>query len=164
MPTSVLDTDLVVRGVLRATSVGLPATCVGDTQMNASDPVGSDKLQHQYIEPFAQAHGVAAVSERRAIHVARGAGTLTAFRAGLTVANVGAATVTVDLRRNGTTILTSVITLNSGTAAFAKVDGVISSATVAAGDVFEVVTVATAGGGTLGQGVFATLIIREAAD
>lgn len=161
---NVIDGDLVVRGTLRCTAAGLPAASVGDSQFSASDPLTAAKQEHQHERTLAQVHGSASVSERRVLHVARGAGTITSFRAGLIVANVGAATVTVDLRKNGTTVLSSVITLNSSTATYAKVDGTISSASFVAGDVFEVVITSTAGGGTLGQGVFAQGIFREAAD
>jgi hypothetical protein len=69
--------------------------------------------------------------------------------------------VTVDLRKNGTTILTSVITISVAQAAYARVAGAIASAAYIAGDVFELVVTATAGGGTLPQGLFVDTVLRE---
>lgn len=161
---NVIDGDLTVRGTFRCTSAGLPAASVGDNQFASSDPLSAAKQEHQHEEVVAQVHGTAAVTERRVLHVARGAGSVTAFRAGVVVANVGAATITVDLRKNGTTVLSAVVTLNNTHTAYTKVDGTVSVPTYVAGDVFEVVITATAGGGTLGQGLFAQGVFREAAD
>ena len=84
-----------------------------------------------------------------------------AIEAGVVVQAAGAATVTVDLRKNGTTILSGVITLNNTHVAYAEVAGTISSARYVTGDVFEIVLTATAGGGTLPQGVYVNTIFRE---
>jgi hypothetical protein len=68
--------------------------------------------------------------------------------------------VTVDLRKNGTTVLSAVITLNNANTARVAVAGALSVTTLVAGDVLEVVT-ATAGGGTLATGVFAIVTVNE---
>jgi hypothetical protein len=47
------------------------------------------------------------------VHRARNVGTVVAFVAGAVVPNVGAATVTVNLLKNGTTVLSAVVTLNN---------------------------------------------------
>jgi hypothetical protein len=133
----------------------------GDPQMGATNPVDATKLKHQYVPTYAQPNGTAAVTERKAVHVARSAGTVAAIEAGIVTAAVGAATVTVDLRKNGTTILTSVITISVAQAAYARVAGAIASAAYIAGDVFELVVTATAGGGTLPQGLFVDTVLRE---
>jgi hypothetical protein len=88
-------------------------------------------------------------------------GTLLSFKAGSIVANIGAATVTLDLKKNGVTALSAVITLNNANTARVAVSGTLSVTTLAAGDVLEVVATATAGGGTLATGVFAELRWKE---
>lgn len=159
-----IDGDLFVRGTFRANAASLPAGCLGDTQFSGSDPLTAAKQEHQITKTLAQVHGSVATTERRPIHVARGAGVVAGFRAGSVVANVGAATVTADLRKNGTSILSAVITLDNANTAFIPEAGTVNTDDYVADDVFEVVLTATAGGGTLGQGVFAEAVFREAAD
>lgn len=145
----------------------VPAGSWTNTQINASAAIDATKLKHQYAPVFSQVHGSAATSERRVIHVARSAGEVTAAEAGHVVAGAGGATVTVDVRKNGTSILTGAtpISLTVAGAAYSKTTGSLNSSLTAyvAGDVFEIVLVATAGGGTLPQGVFADVVFREGA-
>jgi hypothetical protein len=152
--------DLYVIGALVAQRVTLPASTVGDAQMNSSSPIGADKSQHQHKKLLAQAYGVAAVSERRVVHIAQAAGSIYRFLASLVLANVGAATCSVDLKKNGTSILTAPISLTTGTA-YIPVDASVATPAYVAGDVFEIAMTATAGGGTLGQGFFAEATFRE---
>ena len=88
-------------------------------------------------------------------------GTVVAFEVGSVTACTGDSTITVDLHKNGASILTGVITLDSANTAYIVEAGTLSSATLADGDVLEVVVNATVGTGTLGNGVFASCIIRE---
>jgi hypothetical protein len=156
------DGDVQIRGNLRCTTINLPALSVGDGNVNGSDPITAPKLQHQYTRTVAQLNGTAATAERRVLHVAYGAtGTVVAFRAGLTVAAVGDATVTVDLYKNGVSILSATISLTSATAVNAKVAGALSGTSYVTGDVFEAVIAVSAGTGTLPQGVFTDLVVRE---
>ncbi len=145
--------------------VTLPANCVGDANFTAASPLGVDKQGHQYLKGLAQVHGSAAAAERRVVHVARAAGVLDDFRAGVVVACTGNATVTVDLRKNGTTVLDAPIVLDNTNTAFAKEAAGVSAAAddYVAGDVFEVVVTVNAGTGALGQGLFAQGAFREAA-
>lgn len=139
----------------------VPDSSFGDAQIGTANPINATKLKHQYVPTVSQVHGTAAATERRVVHVARAAGEVAAIEAGITVAAVGAATVTVDLKKNGTTVLTSVITIDNGDSAYAEVTGSISSAAYVAGDVFELVITATAGGGTLPQGLYVDTVFRE---
>lgn len=165
MAETIIPTNLRVQGHVACTTLGVPAGTVTDAMVNGSAAVSASKCQQQYSKGYNQAHGSAAASARFPVHVARGAtGTVVAFRAGVVVACIGAATIDVDLRKNGTTVLSAAIQIDSGDAAYAKVDGTLSSADYVAGDVFEVVVTATAGGGTLGQGLFVDATFREGAD
>lgn len=143
--------------------VVLPANTVGNTQVSATAPLDATKTVHQYQRSLSQPHGTAATDERRVIHVARSAGSIVEFRAGPVVAATGDSTVTVDLLVNGVSVLSSVVTIDNGDAAFTKQAAVLSTAAYAAGDVIEVALDATAGSGTLPQGVFAAATLREAA-
>lgn len=139
----------------------VPDGSFGDSQMSASSPLLATKVKHQYVKVAAQVHGSAAAAERRVVHVARSSGEVTAFEAGIVVAAVGDSTVSVDLRKNGTTILSAPVSISSAQAAYAEVAGTISGGSYSAGDVFEVVITVTAGTGTLPQGLYADAVFRE---
>ena len=141
----------------------LPPSVVGNDQVSAVSPIGAAKVEHQYMPILAQPHGTAAVADRRVVHVARSAGTVEQFRAGPVVPATGDSTVTVDLRKNGTTVLSSGVLIESSTAAYAVLSGAIASASYVAGDVLEVVIAVSAGTGTLPQGVWGQATLREAA-
>lgn len=141
----------------------VPDSSFGDSQIGATNPILATKLKHQHNPVYAQAHGSAAATERKVVHVARAAGEVVAIDAGIVVAAMGGATVTIDLKKNGTTVLSAVITIDNAKVAYAKEAGAISSASYSAGDVFELVVTATAGGGTLPQGLFVEPVFREGA-
>jgi len=152
----------VFRGLVQFLSILLPSGAVTAANIAAAAGVEATKLEHQHREIYQQESDTTSVSEDRVVHVVKGTtGDLKTFRAGSVVANIGAATITVDLHKNGSTILSAPITLDNGDAAYALVAGVISSEPVVADDVLEVVVVATAGGGTVGKGVFASLDVFE---
>lgn len=103
------------------------------------------------------------VATRRApLFIAYQDGTITLARAVITqTAAVGGATLSIDILKNGSTILSAPIAMSSSTALRTAVTGTLSSAAVAAGDVFEVSVTATTGGGTLPVGLITELIFDE---
>jgi hypothetical protein len=150
-------------GLTASGGMTIPAGAVSNAQVAAGAAIAHDKLDHQY-GPLAPLTPGTAQSETVPTFVARSAGTVLSFKVGAVVANIGAATVTFDLKKNGTTVLTGVVTLNNGDAAYTPKAGTLSGTpTFVAGDVFTVVTVATAGGGTLATGIYATMRVSEGA-
>lgn len=152
----IVDGDLRIKGELIPDSMSIPPNTVGDAQVVSTSPIQASKLYHRIQELVTQVHGTATVARREVIYVAKAEGNIADFFAGVVVANIGAATITVDLLKNGTTILTDTIVLDNSQAAYEIVanEGVTDDSYIAE-DVFEVVVTATAGGGTLGQGLFA---------
>lgn len=143
-------------------AVKLPAAAVGDGQFDGNSPLATGKQRHRKQHTYRQSNGSAVVSDQQAVHVGYGAnGSVVAVRAGIRTAAVGAATVTIDVKKNGTSILTGTISITSSQAAFALVAGSVATAAYVVGDVFEVIVTATAGGGTLPQGLFVDLIFDE---
>jgi hypothetical protein len=70
-----------------------------------------------------------------------------------------AASVTFDLKKNGTTILSSVVTITNATGDRVVVDGTLASTALAAGDVLSIaLTVSTSTGM---QGPFAWVTVKE---
>jgi hypothetical protein len=135
----------------------------GDAQIGATNPITCPKLKHQHNPQYGQANGSAWRHRDGRFYVARSAGQVVGCEAGVVTPAVGAATVTVDLKKNGTSVLTSVVTITNAQAAYARVAGAIATAAYVAGDVFTVVVTATAGGGTLPQGLFADGAFQEGA-
>jgi len=130
--------------------------------VEAGAGIEASKLEHQHRAVYAQESATSAADEARTVHVVHGtAGTLLAFKAGSVVANIGDSEIAVDLLVNGVSVLTAVITLDSGDAAYAVVAGVIDDDTLSAGDVIEVSVDGTVGTGTLGKGVFAYVDLEE---
>ena len=134
--------------------------------VEASAGIEASKLEHQHRATYAQESATtAAAANDRVIHVVKGTtGTLKTFSAGCVVANIGNSTIDVDLHKNGVSVLTAAISIDSGDAAYAIVAGIIDTAAVVADDVLEVVVTVTAGTGTLGKGVFASLDLWEDVD
>lgn len=154
--------DLHVTGTISGGTTSLSSGAVLNASVAANAGIDADKLEHRFQKVVAQESGTTSATEDRVVHVVHGTtGTVVAFEAGSVTACAGAATITVDLHKNGTTILSAPITLNSSSTAYIVQTATISSASLADGDVLEVVIVATAGGGTLGNGVFASVQLDE---
>lgn len=144
-------------------NVALPDAAVDNDAIDPAAGIAASKLQHLHRANFSQPN-TAATSETRHVFTCHGAtGTVIGFKAGSIVAALLGATVTVDLKKNGASVLSSVITLDNANTARASENGTLNGAQVAlvAGDELEVVTVATVGGGTLPTGVFASANIVE---
>jgi len=163
MAQDIVNNDLLVTGTVSAKALTLTNASITDANVVAAAGVQASKLQHQFTQCYAQPGANNATVERKVIHVVRGAtGTVLEFKVGARVAAIGAATATLDLYKNGTTMLTGTISLTSATAAYILLAGTLASSSLAVGDVLEaVVTAATAGGGTLAIGLFAYLTLRE---
>ncbi len=157
--------NLYVSGSLSAGSFNLPAGAVDNAAVIAGAAITADKLQHSHRANYAQASGTTAAADTRVIYTVHGAtGVIQAAKFGAITPAIGAATVTIDVKKNGTTVLTGTIGLSSAQAARALVAGTIAGAgTVVAGDVLEIVMTVAAGGGTLPLGVFGYVDIFEAA-
>lgn len=162
MATSKVDGNLYVSGEGKFGSFVLPTNSVDDSNIKTTNPITAEKMYHQHQKNFCQKHTETAAVERRVIHTAYDAGVLESFRVFATVANIGDSTVTVNLYKNGSTILSSVPVLDSGDAAYTGIVlGTFSATPYVANDVFEIVVTVSAGTGTLAKGVNAEFISRE---
>jgi hypothetical protein len=164
MATSRIEGDQYINGVLTPKQFSPPASCITDAAIAAGAGIDASKVDHQHHPGFSQPNA-AATSETRAIFVCRGnAGSVEALKVGSIGVAVGNATVTVDLKKNGTSILTGVVTLNSSNTARVSVSGTLTgSNALVAGDLLEIVIVATIGTGTLPTGVYAFATVNEEA-
>lgn len=163
MSLTVLPTDLLVQGVLASQILNIPASTVVDAAVNAAAGIQASKLQHQHEHFASDTFATTTAVYRKVIHAVQGTtAALVRFAVGVTTAALGGATVTVDLFKNGSTILSGVITIDNTLTAFALRSGSFTSAACVAGDVFELkIATAATGGGTLPAGFFSHFVIRE---
>lgn len=163
--SSRVEGNLHVTGTLTAEGLVPSAGSVTDNSVLAGANVAATKLEHQYIvtEDLCN-HATAAAAVRKVIHVVRGAtGSVVAFGAGSTVIAVSSGTATITLKKNGSTILSGSIVLDSSNTVnvLEAAPGFTSTALVV-GDVLEAEITAVAS--TEPKGVFVVLVIREKAE
>ena len=126
-------------GTLEGRTLIPSSGCVANSHVKADAKIDSEKLEHQHRSCYSQGSKITVECEERVIHVVNGlTGSIEAFTAGVVVACTGTATIDVDLLKNGTSILTAVIAIDSGDAAYTPVAGVIATAGIVVGDVLEV--------------------------
>ena len=164
MAQSKIEGDVRVTGNISCSTLTIPAGSVRNASIEEDAEIEATKLEHKYEPVFAQPN-TTATAETRAVHLVHGAtGEVLAFKAGSIAACIGDSTITVDLKKNGSSILTSVITLDSSNTNRVAEAGTISgSGAIAVGDLLEVVVAVSAGTGTLGTGVFASVELTELA-
>jgi hypothetical protein len=128
----------------------------------ASAGIDYSKVNRYRVEKVSQA-GTAATATLMIAKVAGTTGTLLRFSAGSIAKAVGDSTVTVDLKKNGTTCLSAVVTLSSSSSNYGSQDGTITVSSLAVDDVLTVVITATVGTGTLPTGLYAVAEFSETA-
>lgn len=165
--------DLIVFGLIQSAaptgggSYGfqIGAGAVANVNVAAGGPglgIAASKLEHVHRAVTTQLSGTAIVTQTTLVYNVRGTNaTLTEFMAQVLTACIGAATVTFDLKKNGTSMLSAVISFGSGDAANAIKTATLTTTALAKGDRLEVVVTATAGGGTVGQGAIAIASMDE---
>ena len=158
---SMLDGDVYVAGTLSAERMVLAAASVANVNVQALADIDASKLEHQYRAQYAQESATDAVSEARVIvpRVYGATGTILSFRAGNVVAAGATTTVTVDLLKNGSSVLTAPISLDSTTTAYTSVAASFASTALVVGDVLEVEITLT--GSNEPKGVYCVLDWRE---
>jgi hypothetical protein len=165
---STVPGDLIVGGNLSANGMTIPAGAVADSQVAANAKIASSKtIAQKTISPQLNGPTTTVTTQTQWISSLKGAtGTLIDINAFIAVAAAGAATVTIDLQKSTgggafATVLSSTISINNATVVRTAVPGTITSPNVVAGDIFQLVVTATAGGGTLPQGLMVTLRYDE---
>lgn len=157
-----VEGNLTITGRCSPQYLDIPANTVIDDDVSGSADIAAEKLEHYHQKTYSQAN-TAAADETRMLHVAMAAGEVLAFEAGSIAKAVGDATCTVDLKKNGSSILSAVITLDNANTNRVTEAATIASAAYVDGDVFEVVIDGTIGTGTLPTGVFCCAKFQEKA-
>lgn len=164
VPTRI-EGDVYVNGSLSSKTITLPASAVGDAQVQASAGINATKVQHQHRKGLAQESATTAAAETRVVHVAAAVGTLTRFEAGVVVppSNGGGddRTVTFDLKVNGSSVLSATIVIDKTNTARQVETATISSPDLVAGDVVEIAITVGGSTGTQAKGAFAQVTVNE---
>lgn len=139
-----------------------PAESIDDDAIEAGAGVAASKLEHRHQPVLGQKNGAANVAMRQIIHIVYGtAGTLLAARArNITVAGTG--TTTIQIKKNGSNILSSALTLAAADGTTLKTTTGFTSTALVAGDMLEVdISVSDT---DAGQGVSVSLVLNEDAN
>jgi hypothetical protein len=162
---SIVRGDFHFNGDLSCDTFAPPAGCIDNEAVESGAEIDADKVERRITKTYAQNANAASAADRRVIHVARKPGVLTEVKAGVVVACLGDSTITVNVKKNGTTVLTAVVVLDNTNTAFAIESGAVSGAAddYVTGDVFDVTITVSAGTGTLGFGVFVETTFDETA-
>jgi hypothetical protein len=143
------------------TAITLPSSSIANGHIVAGAGIEAEKLEHLHSITGNQPNS-AATTETRVIFNTWGAtGDVIAFEAGSIVAAIGDSVVTLDLKKNGTTILTGLLTLDNANTPYVAEAAAIDTAGLVDGDVLTVVIVATIGTGTLPTGLFYNFRVNE---
>jgi len=162
MTLTTWDGDWHVGGRLTADTMVLPNDAVADAAVSSAAAIATHKLRHRHLAGLTQASATTATTTRIPVLVVRGsAAEVKALVAGLVSKNIGAATVTIDLLKNGVSVLSSPLVLTSTPVDYEVSSAAINLPDLVQDDVLEVDVVAAAGGGTLGTGLFVEAVVDE---
>jgi hypothetical protein len=155
------DEPAYFANTLQAKELIPSAGCVSNAHVATGAAIAASKLQHRYRYTLAQ-NGTAA-SVTVPVGTLQAVASLTSVKAGCIVACQGAATISIDCKKNGVSILTAPLELNSSSSARTLYDATIDDSDGEADDWYELVVTATAGEGTLGTGLLVQVEFDEAA-
>jgi hypothetical protein len=159
---NILHLDLYIDGAFSARTMSLANGSVTDATVAAGANISPAKLQRRLQRGYAQESATIAAAESRVIHTVFGTdGTVQQIDIGCVVPAVGDSTATVNVKKNGVSILSAAITLNNANAARVSAHPTISDTALAVGDVLEVTITISAGTGTLPKGVYCQVTLDE---
>lgn len=141
-------------------SIALSYGTIKDAHISSSASIASEKQKHlaYRFTDFGQADNATPTTSRSSFYQAQGTGTLRAFNAGLN--DTGTSTsIAFDLKKNGTTVLSSSITVTHSNADRSLNAGTLSVTSFVQGDVFTVHMTVSSSTGALGP--FASAVFEE---
>ena len=155
------NTTLYVGGVFKPYELIVPGGTIVNADVSAAAAIAASKLER--APPIVVSQTGTAVTARHLVRFCKGTtGTIKHVTVSNITACAGSSAVTVDVKKNGTTILSAVVTLNSGTAAYSENEGTITVAALADGDYLEIIITATQSGtDALATGVMCQVDLNE---
>lgn len=152
--------DYACTGTFSPRALTIPAGSILNAAVGASAAIAATKLCHRVYKIVSQPN-TTATSVTQLIHLALAAGVLHKLRAVVQVAAIGGATITIDLQKNGVSVLSAPMSITSALAANVYLDATITTSDYVADDVFKLVITAAAGGGTIPTGLLVQLSADE---
>jgi len=136
---------------------------ISNEHISGTAAIDSDKLQHLHKvgTHFALAIGGTPVAREEIVYVCKAATAVVRGFHGLLNVDGSSTSVTFDLKKNGTTILTGVVTITDATGNRAVQDGTLSNGALVAGDVLSIQLAVSSATGA--QGPYAWAEIDETA-
>ena len=153
--------------IVFAGTVALPSSTVENADVKSDADIGYAKLQHVHHVTLTQADGSAVADESRVVFIARAPCTVLAVECALLTVAAGDSTVDVDVQQSTgggafASILTAAESLDSSTVVRTVVEATLDGTpTLADGDMLLIDIDATAGTGTLPQGLIVDVTIAE---
>lgn len=141
--------------------VTLPASCVVNATVAAGANIDPDKCVRRQQIVWSQPLATSAADGTHVIYVPTYDAVIESVKVLAQGANVGNATVDVDIKDDTVSILSAAVQLDSSDSALAIVTGTITSPNVAAGSIVTLVVDATIGTGTLATGLTVIVTYRE---
>lgn len=157
--------DVLIAGSLIVTgdNVILPAGKIDNADIAAGAELDASKLVHYTPVVWSQDGTAAAVTEQVVYCCQADDGaTLKVVEVGCVTVPTGSATATVNVKKNGTTVLTSTVVIDSANSAYTPEAGTISTSAMSKDDVLTVtVTVSVTGTDTGATGLYVLLGVEE---
>lgn len=166
MSLQTIPNDVHIGGRITAQSMTVPASTISDSQVASDAAIQATKVVQEIVAPYAQEATANAAAEERVIFIARNAGTVAAVECGHVTkpdtALAAGRSAIVNVKKNGTTILSATVELDNADNNLTAVPATISTPTYADGDIFTVaITLGAGTSGTHCKGVFANVRFRE---
>lgn len=149
-------------GQLRITggTLQIPSGIIVNEDISSSTDIDADKLEHLYCAGtnFGFVIGGTPTTREELVHIATTAGVIRGFHCLLT-ADGSATSIVFDLKKNGTTCLSSAVTLTHSSGDGVVTDGTLSVTTFAADDRISISM--TVGSSSGAQGPYAWAELQE---
>lgn len=162
-PATVLPGNVYAENLVVGGSVSFPTGSINPEALSTSDQASPLSVTQQHAMRYAQEVGPVAATYRQVIGRARSTGTVVRVYAGCVTPAVGDSEVEIDVLKNGVSIMTAVVTINSSTVAFESKTGLVTTSSFSAGDIFEANFVASMNTGTLPEGCWLEVWTNEIA-
>jgi hypothetical protein len=146
----------------------IPAGSITNTELATNAAIAASKAVHHFAKHYGQDNGADVASKTHLLHAAKTAGVLAAVEVAVSTAPTGGdKKFTVDVQKSTgggafATMLSAVVTIDSGKSNFSVTAGTISGASYAAGDILEVIVTASGSTGSQGQGLSVDAYLQEA--
>ena len=139
MASRIIGDFIFVDGVNFLSTVTMKTGQINNASVEADANLAVSKLEHQFPVRYAQPSNVTAFDHVEVVHAVYGVtGTVLAVEVGSVVPCTSTSEIDVDVKVGGSSILDSVVTLDSDNAARVGVSGTISTTALADGDVLEI--------------------------